>query len=235
MTETKVEAVKALFSLKLRDHDLGFLFLGYSGVLLRAENSAIAIDPGKSLTTSEVSAIRHLDLLLFTHNHWDHFKKDYALEIFQQTHPHIVADVVSFEELKADVSAHKLTRANPASKSATCQIGDTEVTALPGIHVGPITQYLINLGRIKIFHGGDSGYWRQKDTSANLAFVPVGTATTCSPAAALATILDVSPQIAVPIHGRRQEMKGFRNLMEKVRPEIEVILPNKLSPIRVSV
>ncbi|UCF59516.1 MAG: MBL fold metallo-hydrolase, partial [Candidatus Bathyarchaeota archaeon] len=114
-------------------------------------------------------------------------------------------------------------------------IGETEVTALQGIHVGPITQYLVNLGRMKIFHGGDSGYWRQKDTSADLAFVPVGTATTCSPAAAVATIMDLQSRIAVPIHGRRQQMKQFESIVEKVCPDVEVIVPEKFKTIRLSV
>ncbi len=234
MVGNKAEEIKSLFSLELKNDELAFLFLGYSSILLRSEDLTIAIDPGKSLTHTEFSAIKHLDLLLFTHNHWDHFKKDYALEIINQTHPHTVADIVTSEELKAHIPPNMLTRANPA-KSATYPIGETAVTALPGIHVGPITQYLINLGRITIFHGGDSGYWRQKDMSADLAFVPVGTATTCSPAAALATIMDLSPKIAVPIHGRRQEMKQFRSIMEKVLPEVEVIIADKFKPIRLSV
>ncbi len=235
MVGNKVEAINSLFSLELKNSDLAFLFLGYSGILLRSDDLTIAIDPGKSLTHTEVSVMKHLDLLLFTHNHWDHYKKDYAFEIFQQTQPHMVADVISFEELKAYVPSDMLTKADPASKYATYQIGKAEVTALQGIHVGPITQYLINLGRMKIFHGGDSGYWRQKDTSTDLAFVPVGTATTCSPAAALATIMDLQPTIAVPIHGRRQQMKQFENIVKKVQPEVEVIIPEKFEPIKLSV
>lgn len=234
MVGNKVEGIKSLFSLKLRNSDLAFLFLGYSSILLKSENSTIAIDPGKSLSQSEVSAVKHLDLLLFTHNHWDHFQKDYALEISRKTRPHKVADIASFEELKADVPPSMLTKADPASKSATYQIGEIKVTALQGIHVGPITQYLIDLRGIKIFHGGDSGYWRQKDTSADLAFVPVGTATTCSPATALATIMDLSPKVAVPIHGRSREMKQFESILKKVRPEVEVIVPEKFVPIRLS-
>ena len=235
MVGNTVEAVRALYSLELKDSDVAFLFLGYSGILLRTEDSAVAIDPGKSLTHKEVAAITHLDLLLFTHNHWDHYKRDYALEIIQQTGAHVVADIVTSEELKAIVPPTRLTKADPRTRDATYQIGDTAVTALEGIHVGPITQYLIDLGRITVFHGGDSGYWRLKNTSADLAFVPVGTATTCSPATALATIMDLSPKMAVPIHGRKQEMKHFRGIMEKVLPGVEVIIADKSKPIRVRV
>ncbi len=235
MIENKVEAIEAFCDVELEDNEIAFIFLGYSSILLKSEKSTIAIDPGKSLTQSKASAIKHLDLLLFTHNHWDHFKKDYALELIKQTRPHTVADIVSFEELKTNVPATMLTKADPASKYATHQIGDTEVTALQGIHVGPITQYLINLGEIRIFHGGDSGYWRQKDASADLAFVPVGTATTCSPATALATIMDLQPQTAIPIHGRRKQMKQFQNIVEKVHPEIDVIIPEKFELYRLLV
>ncbi len=235
MIENKVEAIKSLFSLELKNDELAFLFLGYSGILLRSEDLTIAIDPGKSLTHIEASAIKHLDLLLFTHSHWDHFKIDHALEIFEQTRPQTVADIVSYEELKAHIPPNMLTKADPTLKCATYQLDETEVTALQGIHVGPIIQYLINLLGIRIFHGGDSGYWRQKNILADLAFVPVGTATTCSPATALATIMDLSPRLAVPIHGRRREMKQFEDIMEKVCPEVKIIVPEKNKPTRLSV
>lgn len=234
MVGNTVEAVRALCSLELKDSDLAFLFLGYSGILVRTADLTVAIDPGKNLTHEEVAVIPHLDLLLFTHNHWDHYKRDYALEVIQQTGTHVVADIVTSEELKAIVPPARLTKADPRTRDATYQIGETAVTALEGIHVGPITQYLIDLGRITVFHGGDSGYWRLKDTAADLAFVPVGTATTCSPATALATIMDLSPKMAVPIHGRKQEMKQFKSIMEKVLPEVEVIIADKFRPIRVS-
>lgn len=233
MPRNSIEAITALRELNLARNDLAFLFLGYSSILLKSNDLIIAIDPGKSLSSPEISVIGHLDLLLFTHNHWDHFKKDHALELIKQTQPHVVADVASFEELKPHIPSNTLTRADPASKSATFCIDAAEVTALPGIHVGPITQYLINLGTAKIFHGGDSGYWRQKNASADIALVPVGTATTCSPATALATVMDLSPRIAVPIHGRKQEMTQFKSIMEKILPETEVIKPEKYKPIRI--
>jgi phosphoribosyl 1,2-cyclic phosphodiesterase len=104
---------------------------------LRSKNSAIAIDPGKSLDQPEVSVIAQLDLLLFSHSHWDHYKKGYALSIFRQTRPHVVADIVSSAELKAHIPPSMLTTADPASKSATYHIGDTAVTALPAFTLVP--------------------------------------------------------------------------------------------------
>ncbi|MFW9856539.1 MAG: hypothetical protein ACFFFG_15920 [Candidatus Thorarchaeota archaeon] len=35
------------------------------------------------------------------------------------------------------------------------------------------------------------------------------------------------PQLSIPIHGQKQEMKKFKTLLEKVLLEIDVILPEK--------
>jgi len=227
MTQSKADVVSSLFSLELGDNDSAFIFLGYSGVILRTKNVTIMIDPGKSLDESHISALDHLDLLFFTHNHWDHYNHDKALQIIEKTQSHVVADIISSEELSTSVSPDILTRADSGSFAATYVVGGHEITALRGIHVGPITQYLIDLGTIKVFHAGDSGYWKHTDISADIAFVPVGTARTCSPEVALGMVVNVQPKLAVPMHGRKREMKQFQVLMSKVLPDIDVIIPEK--------
>ncbi|MHA2224796.1 MAG: MBL fold metallo-hydrolase [Candidatus Hodarchaeales archaeon] len=231
MAQSKVEAVKSLYSLELEDNETAFIFLGYGGILLRSNGLAVAFDPGKSLTQPEVSAIEHLNLLFYTHNHWDHYNNGVALQIIDLTGTHVVADPISSEELKASVPVDKITTGNSGSFATTYTIGDHEVIALRGIHVGPISQYLVNLGGLKVFHGGDSGFWRHKDIIADITFVPVGTARTCSPEVALAMVTNLQPKFAVPIHGKKQEMKQFKLLMEKVKPDIEVIIAEKFKLI----
>ncbi|MFX0093821.1 MAG: hypothetical protein ACFFBD_18865 [Candidatus Hodarchaeota archaeon] len=49
MAQSKVEAVKSLYFLELNDNEVAFIFLGYSGILLRAKSLSIAIDPGRGL------------------------------------------------------------------------------------------------------------------------------------------------------------------------------------------
>lgn len=235
VVQSKVEAIKALYSLKLDTNEFAFVFLGYSGILLRSKDLAIIIDPSRSLGQPEVSVLEHLDLLFFTHNHWDHFLNKEALEIIKQTGAHVVADTLTSEELKASVPPNMITVGDPGSSATTYEIENLEVVALRGIHVGPITQYLVNFGEIKVFHGGDSGYWRHKNISADIAFVPTGTATTCSPAVALAVVMNLQPKIAVPMHGNKQDIKHFNVLMGKVLPEIEVIVPEKFKAIKFSI
>ncbi|MFX0212271.1 MAG: MBL fold metallo-hydrolase [Candidatus Hodarchaeota archaeon] len=236
MVQNKIETVKSLYSLELADNEIAFIFLGYSGILLRSKNLAIAIDPGRrSLDQSEISAIKHLDLLFFTHNHWDHYCNDVALQIIKQTGAHVIADVISSEELKKSVPPNKITVGDSGSSEKSYKVEGHEIVALRGVHVGPTTKYLVNLGKIKVFHGADSGYWRHKGISAEIAFVPTGTATTCSPEVALAMVVNLQPKLAVPIHGNKQDMKQFKVLMDKVIPEIEVIVPEKFKLIKTSI
>ena len=69
MTKSKIEVIESLYLLELDRNEFAFIFLGYSGILLRSKSIVIAIDPGRSLGQAEVHAIRQLDLLFFTHNH----------------------------------------------------------------------------------------------------------------------------------------------------------------------
>jgi L-ascorbate metabolism protein UlaG (beta-lactamase superfamily) len=235
MTQSRAEVLNSFFSLELGDNDSAFIFLGYSGVILRTKNMTIMVDPGKSLDESEVSALEYLDLLFFTHNHWDHYNHDKALQIIKKTKSHVVADIISSKELNASLPPDMVTRADSGSFATTYVVAGHEIVALRGVHVGPITQYLMDLGTIKVFHAGDSGYWKHTDISAHIAFVPVGTARTCSPEVALGMVVNVQPKLAVPIHGKKQEMKKFQVLMNKVLPHIEVIVPEKFKLIRFTI
>ena len=48
-------------------------------------------------------------------------------------------------------------------------------------------------------------------------------------------IMNLHPKLADPIHGNKQDLKQFKALMEKVLPEIEVIVPEKFKPVKISV
>ncbi|MFX0206433.1 MAG: MBL fold metallo-hydrolase, partial [Candidatus Hodarchaeota archaeon] len=189
MTQDLAKAIQSLFSLELNDKDAAFLFLGYSSIMLRLKTFVMAFDLGKSLCPSEIPKIEYLNLLLFTHNHWDHYNKEKALQIIEQTGTHVIADIETSKDLLTSVSSDRITIGDSGSSFKTYKIDDYEVVALRGVHVGPISQYLVKLEGMKIFHGGDSGYWRHPSVFADIAFVPSGTARTCSPAVALATVM----------------------------------------------
>lgn len=73
-----VKKIRALYELDLEASEIAFLFLGYSGIILRIPEFAIAFDLGKSLNQEGAQAIPNLGLLFFTHTHWDHFQASNA-------------------------------------------------------------------------------------------------------------------------------------------------------------
>ncbi|MFX0015519.1 MAG: hypothetical protein ACFFBQ_21095 [Promethearchaeota archaeon] len=70
--------------------------------------------------------------------------------------------------------------------------------------------------------------------SVNIAFVPTGTTTTCSSEVALVMVMNVQPQLIVPIHGNKQDLKQFDVLVKKVLSDLEVIVLTSLVPVKIS-
>ncbi len=229
------DAIKELYSLQLESGEVAFTFLGYSGVLLRTEAVVIAFDPGKNLGPSEISTLKHLDIVFYTHNHWDHFNLELAVKMYSETNAHIVTDSVSYDELVDKIPPEKLTFGDSRSSAIEYEVEGYNIVALCGIHVGPLNQYIVNVGGLRIFHGGDSGYWRHKDQTADIAFVPTGTARTCAPGVALAMVMELQPKVVVAIHGNRQDMREFKNLMSKVFPDKELIVPDRFMSVKIAI
>jgi L-ascorbate metabolism protein UlaG (beta-lactamase superfamily) len=149
------------------------------------------------------------------------------LNIFEKTGAHVIAEGTTAEKLRDNLPQDKLTVGDSGTLATMYDVEGYEVVALRGIHVGPISQYLINLGEIRIFHGGDSGYWRHDEQSADIAFVPTGTARTCAPGVALATVNDLQPKVVVGMHGNNLLMRQFKALLENVSSDIVIIIPKR--------
>ncbi|MFB0543445.1 MAG: MBL fold metallo-hydrolase, partial [Candidatus Bathyarchaeia archaeon] len=189
----KVDSVRELFSLPLGRGEAGFMYLGYSGVVLRMMGGTIAFDVADLLKGEEIGALESLDLLIFTHSHGDHYKSGETLEILRATGAQILAEPLVAGDLRGKVPSDKLTTAEPGK---TYDIGDFKITAIRGIHRGPINLYHVKMGESSVFHGGDSGYVSVEEYPADLAFLPTGRPSpTASPEDALRMAMDLKPKV----------------------------------------
>ncbi len=60
----------------------------------------------------------------------------------------------------------------------------------------------------------------------DIAFVPTGQPSpTCSPEAAFKMIFDLSPGVAVTMHGTQIENNSFKKLVLEKRPSTNIIIP----------
>jgi len=219
----KAESIRALFSAPLGMNDVAFVYLGNSGVILRTRQGTIAFDVADLLRAEDARALEGLDILLYTHDHTDHYSSREAIEILKVTDARIVAEPSVARDLRGKVPSERLTSAEP---SKTYGVGDFEIKTIRGVHLGPIILYRVGVGEISIFHGGDSGYVPVKEYPSGLAFLPTGgPSPTASPGDAVKMAVDLKSKTAVAIHGSASQNRAFEKGVKDRVPGISAIIP----------
>lgn len=227
-----LEAIKALFEISIEEQEIAFIYIGYAGIILRLLKCVIAFDLGKSLSKEAAEAIPTLDLLFYTHTHWDHYHAPNANRILKNTSSHIIAEPQVAEDLGSRIPHKYLITANPTSPVT---IKGYKVIPVVGVHPRPITLFKVTYKTTSIFHGGDSGYVLVKNQSVDMAFLPVGTPSpSCTPKTALQFSQDLTPKVAVAMHGNSKQMKLFKELVNETLPGVRIIIPELFTPIRVN-
>jgi L-ascorbate metabolism protein UlaG (beta-lactamase superfamily) len=222
-TQDQSELIRGFFSHSLEKEEIAFMYLGYAGIILRVKERAVAIDIPHLLGNKEIDAFDKLELLLFTHNHRDHYNRARARRILKTTNAHVVAPAQVTDDLKGIIPSDRLTT---ASSESPIRAGGFDIVAVEGVHPRPISVYRISKDTFSVFHGGDSGYAPVKDYPAKVAFLPTGRPSpSCSPENALRFAMDLKPSIAVAMHGTPAQFSKFKDLVEKELPDTTVIIP----------
>lgn len=223
------QEIKNLFAYVLEEKEVAFQYLGYSGIIIRTSQGAVIIDPADKMKSDDIKAIPSgsVNLILFTHDHYDHFHHPSAVALFKTTGAPILAEANVINRLKGDIPADKLV---VASVDKPFQWENITVKAIRGSHVGPIMLYHLSIGDIKIFHGADSDYVPLLGLSADLAFLPAGDPSpTASPQAALKMATDLGPKVVVAIHGSSRQYQELEKLIQDKMRTIKFIIPTAYS------
>jgi len=233
--EKIAQAYMDFFSMELAPHEVGFMCLGvYSDVIVRIGEKTILFDPS-ILSNDDLQTLKanKLDLVTYTHEHGDHFDKQTALGLFQNSEPYIIIDPSMTPLLKKEIPEDKLIIAESGKSHSA---GEITIDALAGKHIGPIMLYRISVSDTKILHAGDSAYVPLEAMSSDIAFVPTGhPSPTCSPKKAFKMVADVKPQFAVPFHGQTGEHNKFNKLVKKKLPDVSVVIPEPYVPRKLTV
>jgi L-ascorbate metabolism protein UlaG (beta-lactamase superfamily) len=220
--KSKVLEMSELFASQLEKNSLTVFYFDVSGFLVRNLSQTVMIDPAGFLKDEEVRALKTLNLLLFTHDHLDHFRTDKAQAIFKSTATAVLAEPKVANKLKGKIPSDKLTS---AKSGETYAFGDITVTAIQGIHQGPIMLYQIKMGGIKLFHAGDSGYVNLKDYPSDVAFLPTGRMSpTASPENAYKMATDLKPRTIIAMHGSENQKEQLLQKVKENMPNTEVMI-----------
>ena len=226
--------VSTFFESPSAENELKFIFFKESTVIIKVANKTMLIDPSSNIRKETIEKLQSngLDLLMFTHDHYDHYDYTAAMDIYNATGVHIVAESSVANSLKKIIPKEKLT---VSSKKGHYVFDGIEVTAIKGKHIGPIYLYHIKIGDIRIFHGGDSSYVSLKKFPSDVAFVPTGEPSpTCSPKKAFKMARDLKPQVAVAIHGSPSQNEKFKKKIEADLAATSVVIPNYSEPVSIT-
>jgi L-ascorbate metabolism protein UlaG (beta-lactamase superfamily) len=220
--KSKAHEIEQFFNLQLKKNEVAFFYLGVSGFIVKSIGQTVLFDPAGMLKDDEVNALKSFNLILFTHDHIDHFSSGKTQAIFKATGAPILAEPKVASKLKGKIPADKLMSAEPGK---TYSFGIITATAIQGVHRGPIMLYQIKMDGITLFHGGDSGYVSLKDCQCQIAIVPVGRMSpTASPENAYKMVSDIKPKFAITMHGSDKQKRQFEQKVKEAMPQTTVIM-----------
>ncbi|MHA2075669.1 MAG: hypothetical protein ACW97X_13700, partial [Candidatus Hodarchaeales archaeon] len=130
--------LEEFFNYSLEENAVAFIYFGWAGILLKSNRKIIAIDIGKkSLPIQQLKRINHLDLILHSHSHWDHFDPETTLELFHNTHAPIIIEPQIIEEFQMQTKqeiSHVIKKLTLADPSSPITVGEFTIDTIVGVH-----------------------------------------------------------------------------------------------------
>lgn len=203
-------------------------WLGHAGFRLRVAGKIVYIDPYRA------GGGPPADLILITHDHFDHFSPD-DLRSVSSDGTKVIAPATVTEQL--DVSALSI------SPEQTLELEGMDVTAVAAYNTNKMDSegkpfhpreagwvgYVINAAGQQIYHSGDTDVIPEMDDAAgvDVALLPVSGTYVMTAPEAVEAARRIAPKLAIPMHwgtvvGSRADAEEFA----RAAP-VEVQIPEK--------
>lgn len=224
------QSVDKLYETELGSKEFAFIFAGYAGILLRTKNTVVALDPA-DLFSKVKENIKSLDLITYSHSHYDHFNLRDAVALYKNTDATIISEYNMVDDLRKRIPSEKVLSGPEEFRgmgSTDFNVNGIKTKLYRGVHPRQLIQFRLTIGRLKVFHAADSGYWPVGKQKVDVAFLPTGAPSpTCHPGVALAMAMDTKPTFAVAVHGDDEQHKKFKDLVKHELPDTTVVIPRE--------
>jgi len=197
------------------------VWLKHSGFELISKDKIVCIDP-------YVETKDYADIILITHDHYDHFSPERIREIIKED-----TIVVLPESLKGKEDPEwNVVFVSPGRIIKRDNIIITVVDAYninkhyhkKGVCMG----YIIEINGVKIYHAGDTDLIPEmKDIKCDIALLPVGGTYTMDAKDAAKAAKIIHPKIAIPMHygsivGTKDDAEKFKEYLKGT--DIDVVI-----------
>jgi L-ascorbate metabolism protein UlaG (beta-lactamase superfamily) len=215
-------------------------WLGHSACqITTSEGKVILIDPwitGNPSCPVTIDQIGRVDLILVTHDHFDHIGTDIPNLVEATGATVIVQPEISRLLQGAGVKASKIIYGMGMNIGGQVTVDDIKITMTQAMHssgVGSPAGFIITLEDGKtIYHSGDTGIFADMQLfgdiyNIDLALLPIGSVFVMDPVQAAHSLQLLKPQTVIPIHYGTfpilvQDPSEFVRLAEEKAPNVQV-------------
>jgi len=201
-------------------------FNQYSGILLKTPSKTFAIDP----VDVKLKYLRNVDVILLTHEHYDHLDSSLVRDVQKATNCMVMADPASAFVLRHHIPLDKLQVMRIGDK---VNVGEVSVKAAKCNHNAryPNTYIITSEDGVKVYHTADSLPFPElakmgMEEKFDLVFCSVGITIGASPESGFEIARLSKPPLVVPYHTNLPDsQKAFQQLIRKELPRVACLIP----------
>jgi L-ascorbate metabolism protein UlaG (beta-lactamase superfamily) len=193
--------------------------VNHASLVVSLNSTIIYIDPVGSM--ARYDGLPPADLVLVTHEHFDHFNTEVLLGLTKQEVP-LITNPAVFDMLVSDLAG----LASSMGNGDTTIFRDIKIEAVPAYNMVPERQryhppgrdngYILNVGGARIYIAGDTEDIPEMRAlkDIDIAFVPMVLPFTMDAEHAASAVLEFQPTNVYPYHYAANELEKFTPLVE---------------------
>jgi L-ascorbate metabolism protein UlaG (beta-lactamase superfamily) len=207
---------------------IGLTWSGHAGFKIIYGNKKMYIDPYK--LSKNYKNISDADIVLVTHNHFDHLSIEDLKNIVNER-----TVIVSAQECLSQLKSLKVKESIGIDPRNSVKVDDLKIETVPAYNVDKDFHpkndkkigFIVEFGNDRLYHTGDSDMIPEmKDTKPSIVLIPVsGTYVMTAEEASQAVNELINPKIAIPMHygtivGNKQDAIRFSELVTVCKTKI---------------